>query len=482
MDCGRMRRVANDWGKVLARVAILGISTQILLGIFWMLMNFTAYQEFGENRFLQRVQESLICDEYTGILYPLIMRMFSGMSAVLPVPAHCLLYGLQILVATGAAYYFLMGFSVVRKKAWFVKLWLTLALLTFPAAAQCHLAVLPISLVSSLFLASAGVLLRAWQGEEEQGVKTQEETAKRFCWNRPAMRLVWFGLLWLLETLLMPEYYLFGAVLVLLYVGRTFSKSFYVVVIAAVFLSVIPVLSSLTIQEGAYGRMRNTLEAAALRRFAWEHLADDYPDWPRELQEALSQEDIAKMSAHPAQIPWVLGHAVDAPLGKEKAREIYGSLAKTVGKHRWQENAKEILGDTIAYTFAPAAQLFFLTGKGQDTYTGMNYEIMRAKTPRLTSVFVKYGGGCLVGSLLLGAVLAVFAFFEKDQRSKKIWLRESLCFFVPFFMMILYYVFRAGGSMDEKNILPVTAAWTTCCLLVICKTLDEKKQKEERGE
>ena len=481
MEQGGMRKAVNDWGKLLARVAILGISTQILLGIFWMLMNFTAYQEFGESRFLQKVQESLICDEYTGILYPLLMRMFSGMGAVLPVPAHCLLYGLQILVAAGAAYYFLLGFSVVRKKAWLEKLWLTLALLTFPTAAQCHLAVLPISLASSLFLASAGVLLRAWQGEEE-GAKTQEGTERRFCWNRPAARLAWFGLLWLLETLLMPEYYLFGAVLVLLYVGRMFSKSFYVVVIAAVFLSVIPLISSLTVQEGAYGRMRNTLEAAALRRFAWEHLADDYPDWPRELQEALSQEDITKMSAHPAQIPWVLGNVVDAPLGKEKAREIYGRLAKTVGKHRWQENTKEILGDTIAYTLAPAAQLFFLAGKGQDTYTGMNYEIMRAKTPRLTSVFVKYGDGCLVGSLFLGAVLAFFAFFEEDQRSKKIWLRKGLCCIAPLLVMILFYVFRAGGSMDEKNVLPVTAAWILCCLLVICKTLEEEKQKGERGE
>ena len=476
MERGRVRKAVNDGGKVLARVAILGISTQILLGIFWMLMNFTAYQEFGESRFLQRVQESLICDEYTGILYPLIMRMFSGVATVLPVPAHCLIYGFQVLVAAWAAYYFLLSFPVVRKQPWHGKLWMTLALLTFPTAAQCHLAVLPVSLASSLFLASAGILLRVWQGGAQDG------TARRFRWNRPAARLVWFGLLWLLETLLMPEYYLFGAVLVLLYVGRMFSKSFYVIVIAAVFLSVIPLLSSLTVQEGAYGRMRNTLEAAALRRFAWEHLADDYPDWPRELQEALSQEDISKMSAHPAQLPWVLGKAVDDTLGREKAREIYGRLAKAVGKHRWQENGKEILGDSIAYILAPAAQLYFLTGKGQDTYTGMNYEIMRAKTPRLTSVFVKYGGGCLVGSLFLGAALAVFAFLKRDQRGKKNWLREGVCFIAPFVVMILFYVLRAGGSMDEKNVLPMTAAWIACCLYMICKTLEEKKQKGERGE
>ena len=483
MECGRMRRVANDWGKVLARVAILGISTQILLGIFWMLMNVTAFQEFGESRFLQRVQETLVCDEYTGILYPLIMRMLSGVGDCLSVPAHCLIYGFQLLVAAGAAYYFLLGFPAVRKKPWYERLWLTLALLTFPTAAQCHLAVLPISLASSLFLASIGVLLRVWWGEEEgQCEKAQNRKAIRFCWNLPAARLVWFGLLWLAETLLLPEYYLFGAVLALLYVGKLLSKSFYVVVVVAVFLGVIPLLSSLTIQEGAYGRMRNTLEAAALRRFAWEHLADDYPDWPKELQEALSQENIARLRAHPAQIPWVLGAAVDDSLGKEKAREIYGELAKAVGKRRWRENAKEILGDTLAYSLAPAAQLFFLAGKGQDTYTGMNYELMRANAPRLTSCFVKFGDGCFVGILILTGVFAIFALIERDKLEKRACLREGLCFLLPFVVMIATYVFKAGGSMDEKNVLPVTAAWMTCCLLAISRMLEEKKQEGESGE
>jgi hypothetical protein len=480
MEQGGMRKAGKEWGKLFARVAILGISTQILLGIFWMLRNFTAFQEFGESRFLQRVQETLICDEYTGILYPLLMRMLSGMGSALSVPAHCLIYGLQIIVAAGAAYYFLLGFPSVRRQPWFARLWAMLALLTFPTAAQCHLAVLPISLASSLFLTSVGILLRAWQGVE-QGVKMKEGTTRRFCWNRPAARLVWFGLLWFLETLLLPEYYLFGAVFVLLYAGRMYSKSFYVIVIAAVLISVIPLVSSLTVREGAYGRMHNTLEAAALRRLAWEHLADDYPDWPAELQEALSQEDILRMSAHPAQMPWVLGEKVDASLGKDGARKIYGRLAMTMGKHRWQENAKEILGDTIAYTLAPAAQLFLLSGRGRDGYTGMNYEMMRAKTPKLTSVFVKFGGGCLVGSLLCGAVLAIFVFCGKDRREKKICLREGICFLTPFAVMILFHVLRAGGSMDEKNVLPVTAAWITCCLLTIIKILEEKEQEGESG-
>ena len=103
MKRSRMQTMAKNAAEITARVAILGISTQILLGIFWILFSFSSYREYGESMLLLKARESLICDEWQGILYVLLMKASAALAGLFGMPWYCPLYAVQLLLAGGAA-------------------------------------------------------------------------------------------------------------------------------------------------------------------------------------------------------------------------------------------------------------------------------------------------------------------------------------------------------------------------------------------
>ena len=476
-----MRKAEETARSILSGVVILGISIQIFLGLFWILFHFSAYQEFGESYFLQRVQESLICDEYVGILYPLLMRLATGLASLLPIPWYCFLYALQLMAAAGAAHCLLKTLKAYVSGPFLSRLWAVLAFLTFPGAAQCHLAVLPISLTASLFLISLGIF---WGGA--LGDKAKE--------NRPLLTLAKLGVLWLLMALLMPDYRILGALPLVLRAARELfqgrkraeekgeaSRIFRLAMLTAVFLGVVPLISGMTIREGAWGRMQKTPEAAAFRRFAWDDLGKLYSYWPQELKDALSQEDIRVINQHPEQKTWILGQNVDGRYGKEKAREIYGAMAKVGYQIRWRHDLKEIGQDFLGYGFSPVAELVLSSGKGQATFAGMNYDVMRRRAPRFTSVFVRYAGWCFLGSIVLCGILRMMELAGEEKREKRASLLRGLTYLIFAIVILLYYVFQGGGVMDAKNVLPVTSLWMLWCCKMALGARGAQKAETEVG-
>ena len=462
MEQGGMQKTARAASGILVRVAILVVSAQILLGFFWILMNFSSFQELGESYFFLEIQKNLVCDEYVGILYPLIMRIVTGVTSVLPLPAHCLLYALQLTVAVFAARFFWSRFSRYGQWPLYLKFCLILGMVTFPVAEQCHLAVLPISLTASLYLISVGLLIQKS--------------------DRPGVTLTRFGLLWLAETLLMPEYYLFGGILMGIFVLREFSKAFYVILIAAVFCAGIPIISGWTSRDGALGRMRQTPEAVAMRRLAWDSYGDFYPDWPTELREALTQEEIAQINAWPEQALWVFGQKVDARYGEKKAREIYGTVAKAAQRLRRSENAKDVIKDVLCYSLVPASRLVLMAGKGNHaTLQRMNYEAMRANAPKFTSLYVRYDGFCFLCLLGLCGLWMVIRLIKDGRQERWGMIKNALIFAVTAGVVVIYYTLQAGGCMDEKRSLPVMALWMAWFCKMIADVLNREKQETENG-
>ena len=87
----------------MEKLLLLGFGAQILLGLLWALSHLGSFQEFRDSYFLLQVSKTLICDEYTGILYPLLIRIFQGIARVIPIPYFCLLYFQQLAVAAWAS-------------------------------------------------------------------------------------------------------------------------------------------------------------------------------------------------------------------------------------------------------------------------------------------------------------------------------------------------------------------------------------------
>lgn len=484
MDEGR--KTAKGMPKVLARILIIGFSVQIVLGVFWACLQFPHFQEFGESLFLEKVQKTLLCDEYVGILYPILMRFFSGVSNVIPLPYYCYLYALQLAVGALAAHFFLGSFQGMKGKGRLWRAWADLALVTLPMVMQCHLAVLPYSLANSLFLVHVALVMRGIAARK--GVDGGKGIG-----NRPALRTAVMGACWLAETLLLPDYRILGGILTAGYgifeilrsgkapvdkkdaedekmEGReSLAGMLRVLLVTAALLGVVPMVSKLTVTEGAYGRMGDSKEARALNRYAWDHFSELYGYWPEDLKAALTDEEITACDKSTQQRSWILGRKVEEALGRERAREIYGEVAKAGKKVRARRNLKEMLLDAAGYGAAPLMHLYWMEGKTKASFSASNYEIMRMQAPRLTSVYVRYGGWFFAGACLISLALGIASFLRQNGRERFRILGMAIGFGVLGCFFVTHYVCRGGGIMDYKNVLPVTTFWATWALVTaIC--------------
>ena len=467
--------------KVMARVMMIGFGVQIILGAAWACLQFPHLQEFGETRFLLKVQESLVCDEYVGILYPILLRIVLGIAKVIPIPYQCYLYALQLAFATWSARFFLKSFPRFGRMGKAFQCWAVLGMVTIPFAMQCHMAVLPNSLAGSLFLTHAGLAVRGFLSWNAPSGEKDE---------RPALRIALMGACWLGEELLLPQWRILGGVLTAGYgiaeilhckVGKDetkkeLQKMIRIVVVTAVLLGMIPQISRLTTTKGAYGRMGDSPEAAAMRRYAWDDFGELFKYWPEELKTALTQEEIALCNEYPEQKLWILGQKIDGVYGREKAREIYQAVADAGRKVRAKRNLKEMVRDAAGYAFTPIAQVILMDGKGQKSYSASNYEIMRMHFPRLTSLYVRYGGWLFAFAACICLILFVGSLLKMDGKQRFRHLGNGLVFLVFGAFLILFYVLRGGGIMDPKNVLSVTLLWAAWACISASKGFSGAKK------
>ena len=81
-----MKKVIGGIRAVICRVLFLGGSAQIVLGIFWLCRNFGTIPDFWESKLCREAGKTLICDEYMGIAYPLLIRTAEGIAGIFPLP------------------------------------------------------------------------------------------------------------------------------------------------------------------------------------------------------------------------------------------------------------------------------------------------------------------------------------------------------------------------------------------------------------
>ena len=462
-----MRKAARHLSAVIGRVLFIGLTVQAVLGLLWIFCNISSFQEYGDSLFLVNVSESLVCDDYTGILYPLLIRAARGAAAVVPVPYYCLLSLLQLGAGYASAFFFLkcllsLGGNSKSTPPALLTHWGALVLVTVPVAMQCHLAVLPCSLTGSLLLLQLGVFLRGAWGREADGSVSVRISAKAEAE---------LGILWLAETLLMPEYRWIGVIPVILYGILSILKSdrgnlrknLGVVLLAAVFLGLTPLAAELTAQTGAYGRMENTFEGAMMRRFCGGTLQVYYGNWPWELRSRISQEDLKTCMSGSEGIDLVMGRKIESALDDRTVRRLYLEM---VGLG-WADDREKIVSDALdllGYGFAPVFGRVYLRMSYYDSYARGNYDVMRRQTPFLTALAVRYGSCCFVLGLGLTAVLGLMArlctagIAPQKKKLKKEISAGLVCGAMGIWICI-WYTMQGQGRMDCKNSMAVAVLW-----------------------
>ncbi len=444
-------------GAVAGRVLFIGFSIQIILGVCWMVCNFTGFQQFAESSLYEEISRTLICDEYEGILYPVLIMLTGGIEKLFRIPYRCILYLLQIGFAFFASYRLLQSVGV-KKKRWTI--WGSLAMLTFPMAMQCHLAVLPDSLVTTALLAELSFAIAAL---------TEAEQLR----PRAFVKVLVF---WLLSALLRPEYLYIGGVPVLLLFLYGLAKAWkrdkkrilYNGILMVAFAGLILSVTDLTEVEGYYGRVHKSINFTLAKRAVWQFASMDYAGWPEEVKACVTQAQAWEMEHYADNVERILGEVLEDAVGKERAEELFGELAANA----WQWHRDGILHytmwDIVGYTFSPVVVQLQFGGEAYDAYSGRNYDIMRAHTPVLTSYYMNYGCwwfvvGFVVAALILclGVVKYLIGMFLCKRKpsangGKVLGGISCLC---SGGLIVLWYTLQGTGTMDYKKNIAVTLLW-----------------------
>lgn len=419
-----MKKAAEHILEIIKRVLFIGFGIQIILGIVWMCFNFTHLQEFSVSG---------------GPLYQGIRSLMGK--------AFVLLYAVQLALA-GAVGYAFTGRCHGRSR--FFRIWGSLCLLTLPMAMQCHLAVSPYSMSSSLFLLELFFALRAIRGEGG----TLSEVAKECA-------------CWMALTLILPEYLLLGLFPVLLTVLlklpallKNLRRLGGIVLLTAAFGGMIAGIQELSGME-VHPFSRENIAFCLFSRTGWPTIWHDAMGyWTDDEIPGVSVQMLQDMSNRAEDFRRVLKPLAEEAFTEDEAVAFFLKKASVGWILRPGQVIKQCGWDALCYGFSPICLPAQLTGWGGASYSGRNYEFMLQRTPRLTGTFVRYGCRWFTAALPL-SILAALAGRLAGRRSAsgaervKIW---SLCLFSATALAVVYTM-RGAGMMDYKCTIAAALLW-----------------------
>lgn len=376
-----MRRVGKHMGGVLRAALVCGMGVQILLGMAWLIKNIGGLQNFQESSLLL-AGESAAEGFYSGILY-------RGLAALLS--SHLrILYGIQ-LAAAGIAAYGLMACFFDREKTG-LRVLCTLALITIPQVMQCHLAVLPWSLGTSLLLGETALWIRAWKiGERGNSMERDRMAA--------AMLLGW-----LLILLVLPMYAWFVLPMLFVILWRTGKDRRGRARWACGLTMLALLLGSVTISCGWNpSHWNRRLAADALSRTGWPYFQYTYEVFPQPLHDEIGLVTAREVSAYADGVERVLIPKLEEMHGAQETTALLWKLAGICLQNNLKADVKNIVWDMAAYHATPPILAMQFKGRAYDAYSGINYEQMRSRTPVLTKYYVTYGSRWWWGMLMLAA-------------------------------------------------------------------------------
>lgn len=446
-----MQRVTGYICAVLGRVIFIGLSIQIITGLLWMGSQFTGFQEFEESYLYLQAGESLLCDEYMGILYPLFLMLVRGTAGLLSVPYYTLVYILQLAAACGGGYYFLQS---IKKTGPLRGVWGMLSLLSVPPAMQCHMAVLPCSFAGTVLLLELSFLMKLLKRE-----------------NTGFLSFAGIGAAYLTGIFLTPDYLLFGVFPVIIGLFfqtfvcfRRYKKGLFPVGVITLCLLGTACNYQSFAAEGSYGRPRRTPALMAASRFAGSCLEDTYGYWPEDLKECLSEEEIRRSCNYAGDVWRVFGRAAQERLGAERSDEVFAQVAAAGYQVYYVRVKHDLMWDLAAYAFSPFFLQLQLDDRGYTSYSGRNYDIMRMKEPELTKFYVDYGSWWFAAGLALTALWQLVYWVHRKLKKTKVSGPRKMvlcsCCIAIGGSMVLWYTLQGAGMMDYKNTVPVVLFWT----------------------
>lgn len=424
------RKVAGTVRLVMKNMLYIGFTAQICLGLAWMVGNFAGTQDFPS---------------VDGGVYAFV----SGAVGAVGWPV----YLLQLALALYAGYRLL---KTLRVNGAAKRVWGSLTLMTLPMAMQCHMALLPYSLVCSAELLKISFACELTGEKADRGMK--ELTGILACFAAQA-------LLW-------PGYWVPGAVLPLLMLlwkepGMFRSRKGWLKgsVLALCFVAAAAAGYGLhRTESGGAESWRWTL----VKRICWPTLWVDWSGMPGEIQDAV--QDVIWLSAHyPSHMDLYFKPAVDGAMAQEDAEAALRQMVAQSWRAHYPLIIRQIGWDVLGYSVTPLILPQQLAGEAYDSCSGRNYEIMRNRMPVLTKYYVRLACRWYAASLGIALIAAVMSRIAQPRK-----LRDAAVH--PFTVLaalfsaasaVWFFTMQGAGVMDYKYIVWVSQLWILFCIMAV---------------
>ena len=424
-----MKKAAGHISVILKGILCIGFSIQIVFGIVWMCFNFAHLQAFQQD---------------SGILY----RGLKGLVG------NCFgfLYLLQLLFGFYAADRFLQKIHPVSS-LW--RIWGNLVLLTFPMAMQCHLVVAPYSFASSCVLLELSAAISAVR---DKGGNTVREFARG-------------GFFWLMQALLLPEYFVLGAVPLLLAfmyctpaLFRQLRKFMYTAILFLAFGGMI--VGSYSLAGEKCLPDKETISFSLFGRMTWPTIWHDYEGWPDEVR-AVTDGCIWEVSQYADNLQKIFRPLMQENFTDEQASEYYLQMAEISLKKHPGTIIRQMGGDILGYGVTPLILPMQLRGETYMAYSGRNYELMFMQSPLLTKYYVHYSCRWFAVMLVLSVLLFLTGQVMQSGRRVRGSVASVLLCLLTMGMIVIVYTMRGAGMMDYKYTVAVNLLWLTAALLLM---------------
>lgn len=439
--------MVNAVKAVVKNIFRIGCSLQIALGIVWMCRNIACVQDFAP------VERGV---------YPLLLRALGGFPP--------LVYVIQIMAALGAGMR-LLRLGIKGEKREPEALWGSLVLLTLPMAMQCHLALLPYSLVCSAGLLQLSFFV---------GLTKAERQGKRAFWGG----LAGIAACWPVQALLLPEYLLLGAaptVFMLLSAsikaaerkkmsetGGSRRKGFVKKILLPFAVGLLLGIGLLPIAVSHSDTENNLfgIEWLLAKRVCWPTLWVDSDGLPDRIWETAG-EVLWESTYYPENMEKYFGAALRESLSAEEAKPLLGEMIESAWAVHYPMIIRQVGWDVLAYGATPVILPLQLAGESYESHSGRNYEIMRNEAPVFTKYYVDYCCRWFAAALVLALVFGAVRLVSGEKIRGRCEAAVPAVVLLSAGGAVFWYTLQGSGIMDYKYTVFINEMWLIGCLMIM---------------
>lgn len=393
----------------------IAVFAQIVSGTVYLVCNFAEYLVYPETEEMVNVAGELLFDEYTGVLYPLFIRVCLWMQDVFGIGYYLPVHLVQILLVVFSLLY-LVGYFFKGKQVWIV----TAYIVCFPMFMQTVLMVSPFAFKAAFCFVIIGAMVRLWKG-----------TCRVSAW------ILLFAAYVLSALNLTDDLYMWiipiGIFCLAMFIknrktAHLAKRICVLLIMILLFSGTLSVLDNV-VEPGVRGRMQRTVGSVLFQRTLWPELNVKYGFLPEELRNYIDIGTTIASDNSAETMIYDIGANIDKAVGFEKANSLYLEAFRNQLSYNKRAMLKVVLDDCSGYLLTPYSTIKYLSGREGSCFSNL-YGVMCAQSPRLIYIYFCIGFVALFIMTFAGVIQVI---------RKKLLINKTCVKQLLFFVGILFY-------------------------------------------